>query len=63
MTFEEWFEQRYPPEGYFAALVRESFREIARDAWEAAEAEGYKAGLMDGGETVRRLVRNVVGPD
>ena len=63
MTFNEWFEQRYPPEGEALTLVRESFREIARDAWEAAEFEGYKAGLMDGSETVRRLVRNVVGPD
>ena len=63
MKFDEWFEQRYPPDGRgYLALIRESFREIARDEWEAAEFEGYRAGLKDGAETAHRTVRNVVGP-
>lgn len=45
MTFEEWFEQRFPPVSSHMNLVRESYREIARAAWEA----GYDQGVEDYG--------------
>lgn len=33
MTFDEWFESRFPPVSDHMRLVRESYREIAREAW------------------------------
>ena len=33
MTFDEWFEQRFPPVAPHMFVVRESFREIAHEAW------------------------------
>lgn len=40
MTFEEWFEERFKPVDFHMALVRESYREIAREAWEIAFQAG-----------------------
>lgn len=41
MTFNEWFERRFP-EGTFPesmGAMREAFREVALDAWGAATLE------------------------
>lgn len=33
MTFDEWFETRFPPVADHMRAIRESYREIALDAW------------------------------
>ena len=43
-SFNEWFEQRFPPVVPHMNIIRESYREIARDAWEAGHQDGYQDG-------------------
>ena len=40
MTFEEWFEVRFPTIAPSMGALRESYREIAGEAWDA----GFQSG-------------------
>lgn len=45
MSFEQWFDQRMPKSDFpdHMMLMREAFREVAQQAWEAAVAATEQA--------------------
>ena len=49
MTFDEWFDKEYPEGTLGPIVIRLSFKEVAKKAWDAAYAEGYDTCMAHNG--------------
>ena len=58
MTFDEWFDDRYPADKMGLPAMRIAFREVAEAAWEAKRKENFTELYLDTSDAVLATLTN-----